>query len=123
MNFLWFHLMPYRALPKDFSQNYRSVGGPAAAPVRSGHWAPDLQRLARRTGVRRRDGHDAICVNEHHQNAYGLMPSAPTSAPLSLARRTSRSALCVLGNSIALQSAAAGGGGVRQRARLHSAAG
>ncbi len=46
-------------------------------------------------------GFDAICVNEHHSNGYGLMPS-PNLVASSLARRTSDTALCVLGNSLAL---------------------
>src|SRR5213079_924674 len=48
-----------------------------------------------------RVGFDGICVNEHHQNGYGLMPS-PNLMGAALARRTSRAALVVLGNSIAL---------------------
>ena len=32
-------------------------------------------------------GFDGICVNEHHQNAYGLMPS-PNLMAADLARRT-----------------------------------
>src|SRR5260370_8006115 len=46
-------------------------------------------------------GFDGIGVNEHHQNGYGLMPS-PNIIAATLARRTSRSAICVIGNSIAL---------------------
>jgi len=46
-------------------------------------------------------GFDGIGVNEHHQNGYGLMPSAEHIAA-GLARRTSRAAICVIGNSIAL---------------------
>jgi alkanesulfonate monooxygenase SsuD/methylene tetrahydromethanopterin reductase-like flavin-dependent oxidoreductase (luciferase family) len=42
-----------------------------------------------------------LCVNEHHANAYGLMPS-PNLMAAALTRRTSRAALIVLGNSIAL---------------------
>ena len=48
-----------------------------------------------------RVGFDGICVNEHHSNAYGLMPSPNIMAAI-LSRTTSRSALIVLGNSIAL---------------------
>jgi len=40
-------------------------------------------------------------VNEHHSNAYGLMPS-PNLMAATLTRRTSRAAIMVLGNSIAL---------------------
>jgi alkanesulfonate monooxygenase SsuD/methylene tetrahydromethanopterin reductase-like flavin-dependent oxidoreductase (luciferase family) len=39
-------------------------------------------------------------VNEHHNNAYGLMPS-PNIMAATLTRRTSRAALVVLGNSLA----------------------
>ena len=46
-------------------------------------------------------GFDAVCVNEHHYNGYGLMPS-PNLIASSLARRTTDTALCVLGNSLAL---------------------
>ncbi|HJS83992.1 MAG TPA: LLM class flavin-dependent oxidoreductase, partial [Acetobacteraceae bacterium] len=46
-------------------------------------------------------GFDAICVNEHHSNGYGLMPS-PNLIASSLARRTTETAICVMGNSLAL---------------------
>ena len=46
-------------------------------------------------------GFDGIGVNEHHQNGYGLMPS-PNLIAASLARRTSKAKLVVLGNSVAL---------------------
>jgi alkanesulfonate monooxygenase SsuD/methylene tetrahydromethanopterin reductase-like flavin-dependent oxidoreductase (luciferase family) len=46
-------------------------------------------------------GYDGIGVNEHHQNGYGLMPS-PNIIAAGLARRTSKAAICVIGNSIAL---------------------
>ena len=46
-------------------------------------------------------GFDGLGVNEHHQNGYGLMPS-PNLIAATLARRTSRAAICVIGNSIAL---------------------
>src|SRR4030088_1016236 len=46
-------------------------------------------------------GFDAVCVNEHPYTGYGLMPS-PTLIASSLARRTTDTALCVMGNSLAL---------------------
>ena len=48
-----------------------------------------------------RMGFDGICVNEHHQNGYGLMPS-PNLMAAALTRRTSKAKLVVLGNSVAL---------------------
>ena len=46
-------------------------------------------------------GFDGICINEHHGNGYGLMPS-PNVIGSVLATRTSRAAITVLGNSVAL---------------------
>ena len=46
-------------------------------------------------------GFDGICVNEHHQNAYGMMPS-PNLMAAALARRTSGVKLVLMGNSVAL---------------------
>jgi alkanesulfonate monooxygenase SsuD/methylene tetrahydromethanopterin reductase-like flavin-dependent oxidoreductase (luciferase family) len=46
-------------------------------------------------------GFDAVCVNEHHSNGYGLMPS-PNLIAATLTRRTRDAAICVLGNSLAL---------------------
>ena len=46
-------------------------------------------------------GFDGICVNEHHNTGYGFMPSPNLIASI-LAHRTSRSAIVVLGNSVAM---------------------
>jgi alkanesulfonate monooxygenase SsuD/methylene tetrahydromethanopterin reductase-like flavin-dependent oxidoreductase (luciferase family) len=102
MKLHWFHLMPYPDLPADFKERYRSVwvDVPTALydPVRGHQVYNDyLDELEYAASV----GFDGICVNEHHQNAYGLMPS-PNIMAASLARRTSSAALIVLGNSLAL---------------------
>src|SRR5438876_1351209 len=102
MKFNWFHLMPYRYLPDNFKEAYPSVWVDIPSslydPVK-GHWLYndylDELEFADRVGF------DGICVNEHHQNGYGLMPS-PNLMGAALARRTSRAALVVMGNSIAL---------------------
>ena len=47
-------------------------------------------------------GFDGIAVNEHHQSAYGLMPS-PNLMAAALTRRTSRARIMVLGNAIAIR--------------------
>ena len=47
-------------------------------------------------------GFDGVAVNEHHQNAYGLMPS-PVVVASSLARRTENCKLAILGNAFALR--------------------
>jgi alkanesulfonate monooxygenase SsuD/methylene tetrahydromethanopterin reductase-like flavin-dependent oxidoreductase (luciferase family) len=42
-----------------------------------------------------------VCCNEHHSNGYGLMPS-PNLIASALSRRTRDTAICVMGNSLAL---------------------
>jgi alkanesulfonate monooxygenase SsuD/methylene tetrahydromethanopterin reductase-like flavin-dependent oxidoreductase (luciferase family) len=102
MKFSWFHLMPYRWLPDDFRARYRSVW----VDLPNGLYDPerghglyneylDMLEYADQLGF------DAIGVNEHHQNAYGMMPS-PNLMAAALARRTTNAMLLVLGNSIAL---------------------
>ena len=47
-------------------------------------------------------GYDGLGVNEHHQNAYGTMPS-PNLMAAALIRRTSRAKIAILGNAIPLR--------------------
>ena len=46
-------------------------------------------------------GFDGVCVNEHHQNAYGTMPS-PNLMGAILARQTKRVKIAVIGNALPL---------------------
>src|SRR5438552_1131434 len=98
----FFHLMPYQHLPADFATRYRSVWVDVPShlydPVK-GHalYNEYLDELEHADQA----GFDGLCVNEHHSNAYGLMPS-PNLMLAALARRTRRAALVVLGNSLAL---------------------
>jgi alkanesulfonate monooxygenase SsuD/methylene tetrahydromethanopterin reductase-like flavin-dependent oxidoreductase (luciferase family) len=102
VKFTWFNLMPWPHLPEDFREKHRSVWvdidsrlyDPAEGN-RVYHEYMDQLEFADTLGF------DAMGINEHHQNAYGLMPS-PNLIAAALARRTSRSAIAVIGNSIAL---------------------
>jgi alkanesulfonate monooxygenase SsuD/methylene tetrahydromethanopterin reductase-like flavin-dependent oxidoreductase (luciferase family) len=102
MKLLWFHLMPYTELPEDFRQKnpsvwvdiHSSLFDPKRAHLMYNDFMDELEFAAE-------CGFDAICVNEHHSNGYGLMPS-PNLIATSLARRTTDTAICVLGNSLAL---------------------
>lgn len=102
MKNLWFHLMPYTELPDDFRENHPSVWvdvhsklfDPKRAHGMYNDFMDELEFAAD-------CGFDGICVNEHHSNGYGLMPS-PNLIASSLARRTRDTALCVMGNSLAL---------------------
>jgi alkanesulfonate monooxygenase SsuD/methylene tetrahydromethanopterin reductase-like flavin-dependent oxidoreductase (luciferase family) len=94
--------MPYTDLPSDFKQNHPSVWvdidpalfDPAKANGMYNEFLDELEFAAE-------IGFDAVCVNEHHSNAYGLMPS-PNLIAATLTRRTRDAAICVLGNSLAL---------------------
>ncbi|GBD24480.1 Alkanal monooxygenase alpha chain [bacterium HR29] len=102
MKFHWFHLMPWPYLPDDFQQKHRSVWVDVDYNLfdpEKGHHVYNeyLDELE----YAEKCGFDGICCNEHHSNAYGLMPS-PNLIAAALARRTERAALVVLGNSIAL---------------------
>jgi alkanesulfonate monooxygenase SsuD/methylene tetrahydromethanopterin reductase-like flavin-dependent oxidoreductase (luciferase family) len=98
----FFHLMPYRFLPDDFRDKNRSVWVDVPSHLfdpAKGHqiYNENLDELEYAATL----GFDGICVNEHHQNAYGMMPS-PNLMAAALARRTEGCAIVVLGNSIAL---------------------
>jgi len=102
MKFMWFHLMPYTELPDDFNKQHPSVWvdihsslfDPKRAHLMYNDFMDELEYAAE-------CGFDAVCVNEHHSNGYGLMPS-PNLIASSLARRTTDTAICVMGNSLAL---------------------
>lgn len=102
MKALWFHLMPYPELPEGFREDYRSVWvdiDPSLYDPAVGHRAYHdyLDELEHAAAC----GFDGICVNEHHSNAYGLMPS-PNLMASALARSTDDAAIVVMGNSLAL---------------------
>jgi alkanesulfonate monooxygenase SsuD/methylene tetrahydromethanopterin reductase-like flavin-dependent oxidoreductase (luciferase family) len=102
MKLMWFHLMPYTELPEDFREKHPSVWvdihsslfDPRRAHLMYNDFMDELEFAAE-------CGFDAVCVNEHHSNGYGLMPS-PNLIASALARRTNDTALCVMGNSLAL---------------------
>jgi len=102
MKLLWFHLMPYTELPENFREKYSSVWvdvpsslcDPARAHLMYNDFMDELEFAAE-------CGFDAICVNEHHSNGYGLMPS-PNLIAAALARRAPEAMICVMGSSLAL---------------------
>src|SRR6185312_2438590 len=102
MKLMWFHLMPYTELPENFRGRHPSVWvdihsslfDPKRAHLMYNDFMDELEYAAE-------CGFDAVCVNEHHSNGYGLMPS-PNLIASALARRTTDTAICVMGNSLAL---------------------
>jgi alkanesulfonate monooxygenase SsuD/methylene tetrahydromethanopterin reductase-like flavin-dependent oxidoreductase (luciferase family) len=84
-----FHLMPHRELPDDFEKRYSSVW--VTPPF---HELADAKRVGQYYNwtfdeliAAAKAGSDGICTNEHHQNAYGFMPS-PNLMGSVLARAT-----------------------------------
>jgi alkanesulfonate monooxygenase SsuD/methylene tetrahydromethanopterin reductase-like flavin-dependent oxidoreductase (luciferase family) len=102
MKLHWFHLMPYPRLPADFADRNRSVWvdidpslcDPVTAHGMYNDYLDELEFAAQ-------SGFDGVCVNEHHSNGYGLMPS-PNLMAATLARNTRDAAIVVMGNSLAL---------------------
>jgi alkanesulfonate monooxygenase SsuD/methylene tetrahydromethanopterin reductase-like flavin-dependent oxidoreductase (luciferase family) len=94
-----FHLMPYPGLPDDYD-------GPAWVTCPNQLFDPQLgvslyNRYVDELVYAEELGFDGVCVNEHHQNAYGLMPS-PNLVAAALARETSRIKIAVVGNALPL---------------------
>ena len=101
-----FHLMPYSAMPEEppHGPDWKSAGIWVDLPnsvydpqIGNELYNEYLDELEYSEQV----GLDGICVNEHHANMYGTMPS-PSIMLAALARRTSKANLIVLGTSIAL---------------------
>ena len=94
-----FHLMPWQYLPESYV-------GPAWVKCpngfydgRKGHelYNRYLDELVYAEEL----GFDGVCINEHHSNAYGNMPSPNLMASI-LARQTKRVRIAVVGNALPL---------------------
>ncbi len=103
MKFSFFHLMPYPYLPDDFDEKYAS----SSLTYPNSNFDPKLgialyHRYLDELEYADKLGFDGIAVNEHHQSAYGLMPS-PNIMAAALARRTENARIMVLGNAIGIR--------------------
>src|SRR5262249_35720702 len=98
-----FHLMPYAYFDLNYTHKYRArwvVLPNSYFDPKKGHelynrYLDELELAAEL-------GFDGISVNEHHQNAYGLMPS-PVVMAAALARRTKNARIAILGNAFCLR--------------------
>ncbi|MGE0745033.1 MAG: LLM class flavin-dependent oxidoreductase [Rhodospirillales bacterium] len=103
MRVMSFHLMPYADLDLSVKDEYRSVWlvlpntyfDPEKGHKLYNRYLDELELCAAL-------GFDGVCVNEHHQNAYGLMPS-PVVTASALARRTKDCRIAILGNAFCLR--------------------
>jgi alkanesulfonate monooxygenase SsuD/methylene tetrahydromethanopterin reductase-like flavin-dependent oxidoreductase (luciferase family) len=98
-----FHLMPYAELDMGHRKTHNSVW----LKLPNAYFDPEVgHRLYNRyldeLELAAELGFDGICVNEHHQNAYGLMPS-PIVTASALARRTTDCKIAILGSAFALR--------------------
>jgi alkanesulfonate monooxygenase SsuD/methylene tetrahydromethanopterin reductase-like flavin-dependent oxidoreductase (luciferase family) len=103
MKFYFFHLMPWPHLPDDFDEKYNS----AWVTLPNEIYKPELgvglyNRYLDELEYADKVGFDGICVNEHHQNAYGNMPS-PNLMAAALVRRTKNAKIAILGNALPLR--------------------
>ena len=102
MNFFSFHLMPWDRLDPKVLEQHESVWT----------WLPNsnydpqhghslYNRFLDELVLAEELGFDGVCVNEHHQSAYGTMPS-PNLMGAILARQTKRVKIAVIGNALPL---------------------
>lgn len=103
MEFYFFHLMPWPYLDPDFEDRYDS----AWVTFSNSHFDPErghelYNRYLDELEYAETLGFDGVCVNEHHQTAYGLMPS-PNVIAGTLARRTKKIRIAILGNALPLR--------------------
>ncbi len=94
--------MSWPYLPADFDSVYDSAWVWAPNSLYDPVKGEDLYREYINTLAYAEElGFDGICVNEHHQNAYGLMPS-PNLIAAALTQRTKRAKIAVIGNALPL---------------------
>lgn len=104
MQVILFHLMPYAELDLEAARRNGTVW--VRLPNR--HFDPEkghrlYNRYLDELEYGEKLGFDALGVNEHHQTAYGLMPS-PIVTASALARRTTRVKIAILGSALPLRS-------------------
>ncbi|CAD6559440.1 Alkanesulfonate monooxygenase [Paraburkholderia hiiakae] len=102
MKFFFMHLMPYADLDLTYSEKYDS----AWVTLPNSYYDPKkgaalYNRYLDELEYADEVGFDGVCVNEHHSNAYGLMP-IPGVIAGALARRTKRAKIAVLGRALPL---------------------
>ena len=102
MKVFFFHLMPYGAVDLKEVEKRNT----AWLTLPNTLYDPKVgmetyARYIRELELADQLGYDGICVNEHHQTAYGLMP-APNLIAASLARTTKQAKIAILGRALPL---------------------
>jgi alkanesulfonate monooxygenase SsuD/methylene tetrahydromethanopterin reductase-like flavin-dependent oxidoreductase (luciferase family) len=97
-----FHLMPWDRLPADFDTKYESAWTWLPNSIYDPQHGHTLyNRYLDELCLADQLGFYGVCVNEHHQNAYGTMPS-PNLMGSILARQTKNVKIAVIGNALPL---------------------
>lgn len=101
MRFFFFHLMPYADLDPDYDRLHKSswVTLPNAYydPVKGADlYHRYLDELEYAAAL----GFEGVGVNEHHQNAYGLMPCPNVFAGMLARRMAPEAKICILGRAL-----------------------
>ena len=102
LTFHYFHLMPWPDLPADFDEHYDSAWvtlpnsnyDPIKGHALYNRYLDEIERADKL-------GWDSVIVNEHHQNAYGTMPS-PNIMAAALTQRVKRAKIGIVGNALPL---------------------
>ncbi|HEY7834789.1 MAG TPA: LLM class flavin-dependent oxidoreductase [Ktedonobacterales bacterium] len=102
LQFHYFHLMPWGDLPEDFEERYdsawvtlpNSIYDPEKGHALYNRYFDEIERADKL-------GWDSVIVNEHHQNAYGTMPSPNIMAAV-LTQRVKRAKIGIVGNALPL---------------------
>ncbi len=102
LQFHYFHLMPWPYLPADYDQKYdsawvtlpNSIYDPIKGHALYNRYLDEIERADKL-------GWDSVIVNEHHQNAYGTMPSPNIMAAV-LTQRIKRAKIGIVGNALPL---------------------
>lgn len=101
LDFVFNHVMPYPDIPagEEIESAWVTLPNSRYDP-RAGHrlYGEYLDQLVEAEKL----GYDAVCLEEHHQTAYGTMP-APNLMAASVAARTERIPIAIVGNSLPLQ--------------------
>jgi alkanesulfonate monooxygenase SsuD/methylene tetrahydromethanopterin reductase-like flavin-dependent oxidoreductase (luciferase family) len=102
LQFHYFHLMPWPFLPPDFEEKHdsawvtlpNSLYDPLKGHEVYNRYFDEIERADKL-------GWDSVIVNEHHQNAYGTMPSPNIMAAV-LTQRVKRAKIGIVGNALPL---------------------
>ena len=102
MKVYFFHLMPYANIDMAQIDKHQS----AWVTLPNSNFDPGKGRLLYERYLGELEladqlGFDGVCVNEHHQTAYGMMP-APNIIAAALARSTRQAKICILGRALPL---------------------